>query len=130
MIEWNFTGDAPIYTQIVHQFKLAIASGELTPGEKLAPVRELAMTAGVNPNTMQRALSELERDGLVFAQRTSGRFVTEDSALIESTKMELARTHVGTFLRAMDALGYPSWQIPALIDSFCKGEDANADSSM
>ena len=72
-MEWRFNGGAPIYTQIVDAVKLAIVSGELPPGARLQGVRELALEAGVNPNTMQRALSELEREGLVYSVRTAGR---------------------------------------------------------
>ena len=78
-MQWNFDGNAPIYTQLVDQIKLGIVSGEWIPGQRVPAVRELAVEAGVNPNTMQRALQELERQGLMFSQRTSGRFVTEDT---------------------------------------------------
>ena len=75
-MDWTFRNDLPIYSQLVDRIKLAIVSGALPPGERLASVRDLATEAGVNPNTMQRALQELERQGLVFSQRTAGRFVT------------------------------------------------------
>ena len=69
-MEWHFDDNMPIYTQLVYQIKFAIVSGELSPGEKMAGVRDLAADAGVNPNTMQRALQQLEREGLVFTQRS------------------------------------------------------------
>lgn len=114
-MNWKFTSDAPIYSQLVEQFKRAIASGEYAPGERLRSVRELAVEAGVNPNTMQRALSELERDGLVFSQRTSGRYVTQDVELIEQAKSSLADEIIGGFLTAMSELGYSLSAIISLL---------------
>ena len=72
-MEWHFDDNMPIYTQLVYQIKFAIVSGELSPGERMAGVRDLAADAGVNPNTMQRALQQLEREGLVFTQRSRHR---------------------------------------------------------
>ena len=105
-MEWNFKADLPIYSQLVQQIKLAIVSGIYLPGERLASVRELATEAGVNPNTMQRALAELERDGLVYSQRTAGRFVTEDKEMIETAKRALAQSHIQSFLEQMASLGF------------------------
>ena len=85
-MDWNFNNDMPIYTQLVDKIKLSIVSGQLAPGDKLNTVRELAAEAKVNPNTMQRAFQELERGGLVFSQRNSGRFVTEDVEAIMTAK--------------------------------------------
>ena len=85
-MKWQFSNDAPIYSQLIAQIKVGIVSGAFPPGERLPSVRDLATEAGVNPNTMQRALTELERDGLVYSQRTTGRFVTEDQAMIASGK--------------------------------------------
>jgi len=105
-MKWSFTNDAPIYSQIIGQIKAGIISGAFPPGAKLPSVRDMAAEAGVNPNTMQRAMAELEREGLVYSQRTSGRLVTEDKAAINQAKHSLARVHVQTFLKAMDALGF------------------------
>ena len=77
-MEWIFEQGRPIYTQIVEQIRINIANGTYEPGQQLPSVRDLAMEAAVNPNTMQRAFSELERDGLIYTVRTSGRFVTEE----------------------------------------------------
>ena len=106
-MEWTFSADLPIYSQLVAQIKLAIVSGVYLPGERLAPVRELAMDAGVNPNTMQRALQELEREGMVYSQRTSGGFVTEDTTVVESAKKLLAEREIKSFLAQMGRVGYP-----------------------
>ena len=105
-MKWQFSNDAPIYAQLIAQIKVGIVSGAFPPGERLPSVRDLATEAGVNPNTMQRALAELERDGLVYSQRTAGRFVTEDQTMIEAAKRGLAEGHIQTFLAAMRRLGY------------------------
>ena len=105
-MDWTFRNDLPIYSQLVDKIKLAIVSGVLPPGERLASVRDLATEAGVNPNTMQRALQELEREGLVFSQRTAGRFVTEDITVIDEIKKTLATGQIESFLKAMQELGY------------------------
>ena len=98
-MQWQFSNDAPIYTQLIQQVKVGIVTGAFPPGERLPSVRDLATEAGVNPNTMQRALAELERDGLVYSQRTAGRFVTEDNTMINAAKRSLAERHVKTFWR-------------------------------
>lgn len=105
-MEWTIRGDAPVYAQLVEQLTLAIIRGDYPPGERLPSVRELSAEAGVNPNTMQRALSELEREGFVQTQRTTGRTVTEDAALIEKEKQRFAHTAVGTYFSSMQQLGY------------------------
>ena len=89
-MDWNFRSDQPIYSQLTQRLTEAIVSGIYAPGEKLPSVRELAVEAGVNPNTVQRALAELERDGLVFSQRTTGRFVTENENMIVNAKLRIA----------------------------------------
>lgn len=116
----NFDPALPIYTQIVDGFKQEICSGNLAPGEKIAPVRELAIELGVNPNTLQRAMGELEREGLLYTERTSGRFVTNDIELIQKLKSELTFGLVEEFLCKMTALGCSIHQIKQLIDM--KGE--------
>lgn len=103
---WSFQNDSPIYAQLVNGLTLRIVSGIYQVGDKLPSVRDLAAEAGVNPNTMQRALTELERIGLMFSQRTAGRFVTEDSKMIEQAKKGLAEEQLNRFLSAMTGLGY------------------------
>ncbi len=87
---WELDSDRPIYTQIVDRLKHEIVSGFYPPGSRLPSVRDLAAQASVNPNTMQKAFTELERTGLIVTRRTSGRTVTEDTALIEQVRSELA----------------------------------------
>lgn len=126
-MDWQIRDDAPIYSQLVAQIKLGIAAGALSPGERLASVRDLAAEAGVNPNTMQRALQELERQGLVYSQRTSGRFVTEDREMIERAKSSLAADQVRSFLDAMARLGYMRDDILRLIEARIKEENGNGE---
>lgn len=96
----------PIYMQIMNRVRDSVASGELGPGQRIGSVRELAAEFEVNPNTMQRALTELEREGLLVSERTAGRFVTEDRTLIRSLKQEAAEAAADTFRREMLALGF------------------------
>ena len=114
-MEWKFRSDLPIYSQLVEQIKLGIVSGSLLPGERLMSVRDMATEAGVNPNTMQRALQELERDGMVYSQRTSGRFVTENLQVIERAKKKLAEEQIRGFQEAMKKLGYRREEILTLL---------------
>ena len=114
-MRWQFSNDAPIYSQLIEQIKVGIVSGMFAPGERLPSVRDLATEAGVNPNTMQRALAELEREGLVYSQRTAGRFVTEDKIMIEQAKLGLARERIQQFLQSMSRLGYEKADIVALL---------------
>ena len=115
-MEWKIRGDLPIYSQLVEQIRLAIVCGSILPGEKLPAVRDLAAEAGVNPNTMQRALQELEREGMVFTQRTAGRYVTEDMRVIDRAKEKLADELIRGFLDAMQKLGYQRAEIVALLE--------------
>ena len=124
-MEWKFRSDLPIYSQLVEQIKLGIVSGSLLPGERLMSVRDMATEAGVNPNTMQRALQELERDGMVYSQRTAGRFVTENMQVIEWAKKKFAEEQIRSFLGAMKKLGYQREEIFALLK---EKEEENGDS--
>lgn len=124
-MQWHFSNDAPIYTQLIQQVKAGIVTGAFPPGERLPSVRDMATEAGVNPNTMQRALAELERDGLVYSQRTAGRFVTEDNTMINTAKRSLAERHVKTFLEAMLRLGFRKDEIIDLISKEFGEEEAD-----
>lgn len=104
-MDFIFDNDRPIYIQLVEQLKQAIVSGKIKPGERLLSVRELAIQTKVNPNTMQKALLELENEKLIYTERTNGKFVTEDSKLIEKIKNELARKKVKQYISDMEKLG-------------------------
>ena len=114
-MNWSFRGDQPIYAQLIRQIRQGIVSGDYPPGERLPSVRDLATEAGVNPNTMQRALQELERQGMVFSQRTAGRFVTDDVKQIEEAKRSFAEEHIRVFLEGMGKLGYGREEILSLL---------------
>ena len=107
----------PIYVQIMNSVRESIASGELAPGDRVASVRELAADFEVNPNTMQRALNELEREGLLVSERTAGRFVTTDRKLIAQLKREAAEEAADAFRREMQALGFSDEE---MIDFFLR----------
>ena len=122
---WDLKSDRPIYTQLVEQIQLMVVSGVFPAGGKLPSVRDLAAQASVNPNTMQRALSQLERDGLLFSQRTSGRFVTEDVRKIMKTKNSLAEGLIRDFMRQMTRLGFDGDQTVELLSRMTKEEGQN-----
>ena len=113
---WNFNDNTPIYLQIISGLQREIASGAYPPGSRLASVRELALEAGVNPNTMQKALAELERQGLVNSQRTAGRFVTEDTAALSA----LRRSMSDDFFRSMVSLGLSQEEILSLVQDWIR----------
>lgn len=122
---WALKSDRPIYTQLVEQIQLMIVSGVYAPGSKLPSVRDLAAEAAVNPNTMQRALSQLETEGLLYSQRTSGRFVTEDADRIMQIKKSLAVALSRGFIESMNRLGYENRQSVALLEQTIEEEERN-----
>ena len=124
-MSWNLNSERPIYAQIIERITLDIISGIYLPGAKLPSVRDLAQDAGVNPTTMQKALSELERTGLVLSQRTSGRFITEDLTMIEKTKQNLASLQIREFLEKMEHLGFTKETIIQLIEQLKAEEEAS-----
>ena len=121
-MQWKLSDDRPIYVQLMETITAAIASGTLAAGSRLPSVREMAAQAGVNPNTMQRALAELERDGLLYSQRTAGRFVTDQSNRITQKRKELAMQQIRIFLSSMKEMGYTSEQTLNLIQPAGKEE--------
>ena len=119
---WNLDSDRPIYLQLMERIQHDIISGTYKPGDKLPSVRELAMEASVNPNTMQKALSELERIDLVHSRSTSGRFITEDETMIKQLKTETATEHISEFLKSMEHLGFTRPEILELVQDTMKEE--------
>ena len=117
---WNLQSDRPIYSQLIEQIELKICSGVYPPASKLPSVRDLAKEASVNPNTMQKALAKLEEDGLLFSNRTSGRYVTEDKSMIRKIKNKLAQDHITHFFIKMEELGFDHNEILEIIAK--KGE--------
>ena len=114
-MEWKLSDDRPIWLQLSQQLARRILVGAYPPGSRLPSVRELAAEAGVNPNTMQRALAQLEQDGLAKADRTAGRLVTQDEAVLESARRAETRGVIQSFLEAMGELGYSPAQAAALL---------------
>ena len=119
---WTLDSDRPIFLQIVERIQTDIVSGRYPPGGKLPSVRDLAAEASVNPNTMQKAFAELERTGLVYSRRTSGRFITEDCHMIEQLKTSLATEKMEEFLAQMRQLGFQNDEILSLMNQTMKGE--------
>ena len=104
-MSYTFDNNIPIYIQLVNIVRVDIVSGKLSIGSRLPSVRELAFYYKVNPNTMQKALVELENEGLVYTERTNGKFVTTNNELIEKIKKELAEEKVNNFLNEMKSIG-------------------------
>ena len=121
-MNWYIDNNKPVYIQLVEQLKSKIISGEFTAGDKRDSVRSLAEDAQVNPNTMQKALVELERQGLVFSKRTSGRFVTDNEEMIKSMKEELAVEQIKNLKINLERLGLSEEEIINLVISNIKGE--------
>ena len=116
---WQFSSNRPIYQQIVDEIELRILNGTYEKGMRLPSVRDLAMEAAVNPNTMQRALAELEEMGLVTTQRNTGRTVTTDESAVSRARDAKADLLVETFLMQMKALGLSRKEV---LERLAKGE--------
>ena len=114
-MDWNITAGRPVYVQLIEQLELALVTGEFPPGSRIPPVRELAASAGVNPNTMQRALQDLESRGLLQAQRTAGRTVTANDDILQALRRTRAATLARDFLQQMRALGMTPAEVETLL---------------
>lgn len=101
-----FNNERPIYIQIIEQLEIYIISGKIKPGDKLPSVRELAIKLKVNPNTIQKALTELEELKLIYTERTNGKYVTTDEKLISEYKEKYAKDKVLNYLNEMASLGF------------------------
>jgi len=120
-MSWIFDNKKPIYLQIMERIKLQIVSHTLEPNQQLPTVREFAAEAGVNPNTIQRALSELEREGFVYSKRTTGRFVTEKQELIAQSRRQLSEEELEHFISSMTHFGYEKEELPGVVADHIKG---------
>lgn len=105
-MKFEFDNNIPIYVQLIDQLKRYIISGKIKPGERLPSVRELALMTQVNPNTMQKALAELEELSLVYTERTSGKFVTKDQKLINKYRKEYAKELANKYFSSMGDIGF------------------------
>lgn len=122
-MDYFFESNTPIYLQLVRLFTIRIAGGEWNPGDRVASVRDLAVEFKVNPNTVQRALSELEREGLVYTERTSGRFITADTDRIREARSSLVDQEVADFVKHMKQLGYTREQWLSMVEETMKKEN-------
>lgn len=127
---WNLDSNRPIYLQLVEELENRIVTGIYLPGSQLPGVRVLAQEAAVNPNTMQKALQELERSGLVYAQRTSGRFVTDDAEMLQSLRLRMARQQAAAYLAAMKKLGLSTGEALTLIKETERNDNHDPNSGM
>ena len=119
---WEFTNDRPIYLQLIEQIKLRVINGTYKPGDKVPSVREIAMEAGVNPNTVQRAFLELERSGILSTQRTLGRFVTDKETDIQNNRDDMAKAQVEIFVGKMKELGLSGEDVIRLVQAYLNEE--------
>lgn len=101
---WSFSADRPVYIQIADRIQKSVLSGEYQAGEQIPTVRQLALEAAVNPNTVQHAFTELENAGIIIAKGTLGRFVTEDEQVLQAVREKLARQLAKTFVEEMGQL--------------------------
>lgn len=120
---WNFSNDRPVYLQIMDIIKQRIVTGQYAPGERIPSVRDLAEEARVNPNTMQKALSEIERERYLFSLRTSGKFVTEDTALIEQLRSSRYESIIVSFVEEMGKMGIHPEEAITLLQDYCNNEN-------
>lgn len=121
---WDFKQDRPIYTQLLEQIEMRIISGVYPPGSQLLSVRELAAEASVNPNTMQKALAELERMELVYTKRTAGRFITGDMEKIAMCREQMVMTQAAEFCEKMRQFGLTKEQVFEILKKQFAEEEA------
>lgn len=120
---WRFSEDRPLWIQLTEIITLKIVSGEYALGSPLPSVRAFAQEAGVNPNTVQRAMAELESQGFIETRRTAGRTVTEDMQLITQKRKQLAFEQINQFMKAMTALGYTWAEVKNLLENWEREEE-------
>lgn len=121
-MSWTLTTDRPIYIQLMEVLKCKIISGTYKPGDKLPSVRDLAAEASVNPNTMQKALTELERENLIFTNRTSGKFISEDETMIHKLKQDIAKDEIQKFFNNMSKLGFSQKETIEILQEISNNE--------
>lgn len=119
-MQWDINSERPVYIQLIEQVQASIISGYFNPSDKLPSVRDLAAEASVNPNTMQKALAELERGGLIYSNRTSGRYITSDLSLIKKLKEQSAKNLILDFLEKMNQLGFEQEEVLSMMTETVK----------
>lgn len=133
-MKWDIDSERPVYVQLIEKIQAGIISGYYKPGDRLPSVRDLATEAMVNPNTMQKALADLERTGLIYTNRTSGRFITSDEAMIQKLREQSAALLVQEFLERMKQHGFSPEETLAYVTGIVKKSEndkkaCNADGS-
>ena len=111
----QFDSSRPIYAQLVERLKAKILAGIYPPGGHLDSVRDLAAAAGVNPNTMQRAMAEMEREGLVYTERTSGRFLTKEEGVLVEKRKSFAKEETEKYLAYMKKIGFTTEEVASYV---------------
>ena len=119
-VAWSFENGIPIYQQIITELKMQIAAGTYQPDDRLPPVRELAMDAGVNPNTMQRALAQMEQEGVLYTNRTAGRHVASDPEKIRSLRRQIAEDEIARMFGKLQGIGMSKEEITAAVDAWSR----------
>lgn len=114
-MQWKFSGNKPVYVQIMEHIRYAVLVGTFLPGSQVPAVRDWAAEAKVNPNTMQRALSELEQEGLLISRGTTGRYVTSDPGVLEDMKNMTINAVIRASAEKYRALGLSMEQAAALL---------------
>ena len=117
---WNFSSDRPVYLQIAERIEKLILSGEYPAGGQIPTVRQLALEAAVNPNTIQHAFAELETEGIILSRGTQGRYVTKDTAVLDACRRKMAERLVRDFAKNITQLSIPGQQAIAMIEEVMK----------
>ncbi len=111
----NDSDKRPVYIRLIDEIYMRILTSEYPPGSKIPPVRDLALTLQANPNTVQRALTYVEEQGLIYTQRTTGKYVTEDPEVIEQARRELAKEYADAYFQKMKSIGFEKTDAVAFI---------------
>ena len=122
---WDFESGIPIYQQIITALKMRIAAGNFEPDEKLPSVRDLAMEAGVNPNTMQRALAQMEQEGFLYTNRTAGRHVASDPEKIALLRKQIAEEEIGRMFGKLQKIGMSRAEIIGAVNSWSEPPESD-----
>ncbi len=119
---WSFSGDKPIFMQLVDRINLDIISGKYSPGDRLPTVRDFSIEAGVNPNTVQRALSEVENTGLIVTKRGDGRYVTTEQDIIRKIRIKTVEELTSRFVYSLRSYGLDDCEIETLVKKSINSE--------
>lgn len=117
-MSWHIDKSNPVCPQLAGQIAAGIAGGLFTPNEKLKSVREIAVEAGVNPNTVQKTLEQLEGDGLVYSVRGTGWFVSENTDASQKWKSKMTKEKLDSFFGQMKSIGYSVSEIKKLVEEY------------